>query len=949
MATTQRLPSQSSLARGHKLNPIIEEDSDDGLHQFAKVSHQARRQDTSHLKIQAWLSPMSDHFPTPRGVHYLAAPILPSDTESSTGDTSPTTSSNAWNRMSVGTQNTEFEDLYDVSDDEKRTPPKVSAQRSDSTSSNKSQYIQILLPVPEVELKKSDEAPPPTPGAQLPMSPAQLNFMDKQQALEVPTISAPPSLDGSLSSEQLATMSAPATPVEDDAEDPGKAAWEGVQLQPDALRTLQALSGEDESIQEASYDAIPIQHVSTEPAVEMQHYPPPRLVTRLLTPVHSTSTRSRTSLSELSKLEIPSPENFFGSLSPRSRNTWQTSTVASSEMPSEEMVPPTSTTAEQFYRCPWNAHNSAPPVPKLSEFAEDFYRSTGLSSSPVEQVVELPDDIVDDMPTARPIVVSLPSEDVIKSPSSPGAADIPTEIVIDFDPEYARKQQEEALSNLDRTELWLLAQRSYLKVIGDREEDDKTLETIREGGETEDEEEEKPIEATPPAVMEPSLEKFPSPPRKTVRFSDLNSTTAQPKRLPSKLVRQESAYYRAFLDYFVRAHGGDAFVHQLSRFEALQAQRVSLRQSHLNQLLGKYQLSVVPQSAKKRLSTNVVRGDDTITDDLEKLRREKEWEAAAQMSMPTWHVAATKFLNGGSLITSPVTKRLARLSQMAPGKDGVTRDRARILDLGGQSTCDWAWHCALQYPNTKVYTVTTKAVRQLSNANIRGPPNHRQVAVDRLTRLPFGDNQFDLVYARDLHSILKLFGENGQDEWEICLRECMRVLKPGGYIEFSVLDSEIMNAGPLGHAKSVEFGFSLKTLGYDPNPTKMWLGRLGRAGFKNIRRTWQCLPLGPKKNLNTYGLHITETSEMGSSESIAGVCSMVGGWNWERWLLRCEMEKVAGEMRLADTVTVGAAMEEAGKCLNGVAALIEEGRNCNAGFRMLSGYARKPTIHVDEA
>ena len=28
--------------------------------------------------------------------------------------------------------------------------------------------------------------------------------------------------------------------------------------------------------------------------------------------------------------------------------------------------------------------------------------------------------------------------------------------------------------------------------------------------------------------------------------------------------------------------------------------------------------------------------------------------------------------------------------------DGTPRDRARILDLGGQATCDWAWHCATE-------------------------------------------------------------------------------------------------------------------------------------------------------------------------------------------------------------------------------------------------------------
>lgn len=329
----------------------------------------------------------------------------------------------------------------------------------------------------------------------------------------------------------------------------------------------------------------------------------------------------------------------------------------------------------------------------------------------------------------------------------------------------------------------------------------------------------------------------------------------------------------------------------------------------------------------------MARGDHVLTDDPEKLRMEKESEAASQMAMPTWHVAALKFLNGGRLISAPVTNRLVRLSYLSSAKTGASRERARILDLGGQSTCDWAWHCALQYPNAKIYSVTTKAIRQLSNSNIRGPPNHRQVAVERLTRLPFANGHFDLISARELHSVLKFVGENGQDEWESCLRECMRVLKPGGYLEFSILDSDMMNAGPLGLAKSVEFGFALKTLGYDPSPSKMWLGRLARAGFDDIRRVWMCLPVGAKRrmymppipairdaNSREIKVHQLDAMVMGSSDNIASVCSIVGGWSWERWLLRCEMEKVAGEMRLADTVTTGAAMMEAGKCLDGVHA-----------------------------
>ena len=957
MADIQQFPTQSSLARRHKLNPIIEEDSDDGYVQRSNISHQARRVDTSHLKIEAWLSPMSDHFPTPRGIHYLAAPVLPSSpSASSTNDTSPTTSSsNAWNRISIGTQNTEFEDLYDVSDEEDYGSKGLQRRSSvrKSTSSGK-QPMRIVIPTNTSsdearsaleEFKKITSPIALTPSAQLTMSPAQLNFMGQQQALEIPTISAPPSLDGSLSSEQLAAMSAPPTPVIGNDETPAEQDWSGVRLQPDALATLHALSSgsDDGNLEEQPAQVIELPQAlqQPQPVTEMRQQP-----LRLITSFQPLATAGQTfspnptrqSLADLTKLDIPSPGGFFDALSPRTRNTWHM--VAKSP---EAVVPPTSTTAEQFYRCPWNTDASVPPVPERPDSAEGFYRSMDFSSAPVQQVIEVNHDILgDDMPTARPIFEHKDSDETVKAPASPEAEDIPTEIVAQYDGAYARQQQEEALSNLDRTEMWLLAQRAYLKGVDDKEEDNNGLETISEDAEEVEEESQK-TEVAPVVIPQPEAELAVVPRKKSVRFSELASVSAQPKRLPSKFTRQESAYYRAFQDYVVRAHGADVFVHQLTRFEALQAQRVSLRESHRNQLLGKYQLSVVPLSAKKRLSTNVVRGDDTITDDLEKLRLEKEFEAAAQMAMPTWHVAAMKFLNGGRLITAPVTKRLARLSCMAPGKDGVTRDRARILDLGGQSTCDWAWHCALQYPNTKVYTVTTKSIRQLSNSNIRGPSNHRQVAVDRLTRLPFGDNQFDLIYARELHSILKFHGENGEDEWEGCLKECMRVLKPGGYIEFSILDSDIMNAGPQGLAKSVEFGFSLKTLGYDPSPSKMFLGRLARAGFQDTRRMWMCLPVGAKRNMHKMDAASPEDAPvMGSTDNIASACGIVGGWNWERWLLRCEMEKVAGELRLADTVTTGEAMKEAGKCLDGVAAVMEEGRNCKAGFRMLNGYARKP-------
>lgn len=968
---TPRYPTpDSSLARGRRrqLNPIMEEDSDDGFGRNVDRGKLSTRRigAPSTLQIEAILSPRSDHFPTPRGIHYIAAPVVPGSPSTETASVSSlTSSSNRWNRSSTASANTEFEeDLYDVSDqeDDLRIDRRPSHEQP-----GKKQPTRLIIPIDTNtsgngpwsahDLKKLASPVPLTPAAQLTMSPAQMTFMDQQQALEIPTISAPPSLDGSLSSEQLAAMSAPPTPVighDDDDTTPGEM-WVGVQLQPGALATLQALSGNENDEQEHHPDQVLEVESPQQPVVQMREQPL-RLITNFqlsATTMGPSPVSHRQSLADLTKLEIPSPGGFFSGLSPRSRHTWH--------MPSKspaDLVPPTSTTAEQFYKCPWNMDIAVPPMPSAADQAETFYRSAARNDEPIERVIEIHDtEDEDDLPTAKPILPKeLPAPEAEENLPSPDAEVAATEIVAHPDPGYARKQQQEALSNLDRTELWLSAQRIYLKGVDSQAEVTFGLSTVDESPEEESE------------VQEswPELDQVSGPivRKKTVRFSEISlasshkpiTTGAPPVRLPSKLKRQESAYYRAFQDFVIRNHAQDAFVHQLPRFEALQAQRVSLPERHRNQLLGKYQLSVVPQSAKKRLSANVARGDHTLIDDPEKLRREKEWEAMTQTTVATWQVAAIKLLNGGRLISAPIAQRLARLSHIIPSKKGTTRDRARILDLGGQTTCDWAWHCALQFPNAKVYTVTTKAIRQLSNANIRGPSNHRQVAVERLTRLPFEDEQFDLISARELHSILKFTGENGEDEWESCLKECMRILKPGGYLEFSLLDSDMMNAGPLGLAKSVEFGFTLKTLGYDPSPSKMWLGRLARAGFSNVRRAWTCLPIGPKQNpfraptpplkdgpLGEAGQTLQmDAMVMGSSNNIAGACSIVGCWSWERWILRCEMEKVAGELRLADTVTNCKAMEEAGKALEGVHAVVEEGRNCNAGFRMLNGYAQKP-------
>jgi SAM-dependent methyltransferase len=815
-------------------------------------------------------------------------------------------------------------------------------------------------------------------------------------------------------------MSSPATPLLSPA-----AALE-VRLEPAALATLRALSGEEDAegvsnIRSVASDDSDDDDLSIESedqgiiAIALEQSPPRTATLRLMTqlgggrnsmPAVGSAPASAASgasgLGELTKLEIPSPNTFFAGLTSGSRHTWNAGQPASATPGASS---PSSGAAERFYLAPWEVAAAMEP----SATATSQYRKLWTSGPPVEHVVEVPAAVEDgaNEPTARPPTTAVRVPDVpLASPGlrSNGDGLEAIEIILEADPVQARQQQSVALAQLDRMETWLAAQRAYLPTMMG------PMDHVEESDTNEEEEEDdsadfyrQAMAATPPALLppppfrmssgnnQPTDKPLPSLPskeevaaaaaaaaaaavttssssaparKKSVRFSAAAKPAAAaaaaaaannakvPRELPATPYRQESAYYRAFVEHMIRQRAGDAYVHRQPRFEALQAQRATLRESHRRQLLGKFQLSVVPQSERqRRLSANVARGDDEPAspsdDDVARVRREQEAEAAEQMAASLWAVSAARMLAGGRLVRAPAAAaRLARVSHMAPGPDSTPpRDRARILDLGGQASCDWAWHCAYAYPHTKIYTVTTRAARRLANSNMRGPPNHRTLAVDKLSRLPFADASFDLVSARELHALLKASGASGEDEWDACLAEVMRVLKPGGYLDFSLLDSDMISPGPRGLAKSVEFGFALKTLGYDPAPTRAFLGKLARAGFAEVRRAWTCLPMGPRPGACPMGVSPVDPAAADNGSAVAAVAGLAASWSWERWLLRAETEKLASERQLcaAETATSGDAVRDAAaRCLGDVHAIVDEGRACGAAWRMLAGWARKP-------
>ena len=860
------------------------------------------------------------------------------------------------------------DDLYTVSDDDseislseinsisaRSASPKVISR----SRTRQHRYPSLVIPSPSFwpSIQKPQIVSPPVP-PKIPISPAALSML----AQDLPSSSNPPSLAESLNSDPLAVSSAPVTPdmqshprsrdtwdhfggvnsifagqwktktgkpeMEIQIEDVSAQYYEngfsaedgisvhdfgidderdfsdnspvlgsedgrsdvGVQLPPDALDTLNNLSLD-----------IPIETVASSIAemdkeMEEAQVNSSRPTSADMTPMSQTSDYS------LSRLSIPSPGGFFSSLGPNARHTW-----CASGSGLASAVPPSSTTAEHFYDCPWN---------------KDL-------PTTIEQVIEVDDNSTDGPPTARQLphgVTDGTQPKIAHHGTSPHTRSIESSDD-DYDEDYGKALEQMAEKTVDKTTVWLAAQTSYLSAL-------RETNPVNEKGLAA----ERNLKRSSSHIRNDSLG---SPMKKAVGFLE-SEMAKQEFSEPKNIGEGESIYYHAFQHIQLAQKKPDAFRHRRTRSDSLQAERMALPHEHVARLQGELCLVNIDRPTPQRpISTMPGKETDKPEETAEQkiiARVERERQALDQVTSRMWVIEAARYLSGGSLLNSPAVTTLVKAPAIGDIENGRVKSSRRVLDLGGQPSGDWAWHCAREFANVKVYTAFTE--HHLINSRIRGPANHRCAAVAHLWELPYPDNYFDAISARSLFSFLKTEKPLGQtmDEYDLCLRECLRCLKPGGYLEYFLLDSEIVHAGSRGTAVSVEFGFNLKTRGYDPLPTKSWLGRVRRAGFDDIKRAWMFLPMAtqskepyvlpetPPPDVSTFECGKAEAVQgrVGSTDDAATMSGLVGSWAWEQWMLRLDLEM--GKEQLLD----------------GVADILEEGKSTGAGWRCLSGWARKP-------
>ncbi|KAF1353498.1 hypothetical protein BDV97DRAFT_116627 [Delphinella strobiligena] len=185
-------------------------------------------------------------------------------------------------------------------------------------------------------------------------------------------------------------------------------------------------------------------------------------------------------------------------------------------------------------------------------------------------------------------------------------------------------------------------------------------------------------------------------------------------------------------------------------------------------------------------------------------------------------LVTSKWLSFGRVLFSPIH------NEAKVGKD------ARILILDGLGR-EWAYYCALSYPNCQFYHLGPGS----SAATNESVPNYRHVPHASLSAaFPFPRGFFTGIIMR----FPKVTSDIG---YQACTSEIKRTLRPGGYLEMSTVDLDLVNMG--SKARKAIKDLKVRIHQADDqlslwNQGDAFLKLLGSRGFDGIQRCVVALP-----------------------------------------------------------------------------------------------------------
>ncbi|MCJ1326672.1 hypothetical protein MMC10_003337 [Thelotrema lepadinum] len=276
----------------------------------------------------------------------------------------------------------------------------------------------------------------------------------------------------------------------------------------------------------------------------------------------------------------------------------------------------------------------------------------------------------------------------------------------------------------------------------------------------------------------------------------------------------------------------------------------------------------------------------------------------------------------------------------------------RILVVDGLENDDWSTYCALTYPEANVYNLcSSSALRsrkptETSNSDKWMPPtNHRRISYANISSpFPFPKGFFTAV-------VFRFPPANTDYAYRNAISECRRVLRPGGYLEMTILDMDMVNMGPLvsraiRHLK-VRMQAAVPDVSLSPTSDDV-MKLLGRKGFENISRCVVGVPVtgavsdsrsGSMDGERPQGLSSAETGAQlslgalltGQTQGsdlhypVTKMVARVARWWWSK----CYESAILGEPREGVSVW-------------GNRALLGECEERETGLKLVVCYAQKP-------
>ncbi|KAL7625323.1 hypothetical protein AAE478_004539 [Parahypoxylon ruwenzoriense] len=256
----------------------------------------------------------------------------------------------------------------------------------------------------------------------------------------------------------------------------------------------------------------------------------------------------------------------------------------------------------------------------------------------------------------------------------------------------------------------------------------------------------------------------------------------------------------------------------------------------------------------------------------------------SQVNLRVGSMTVSKWLTFGHVLFSPVRDDLV--------SDDGSLKRNSILVIDGLGNDDWSFYVAETYPTATFFNLSPRAplaqeYRSTPSFPV-SPPNHHQVQyTSHLAKFPFGPDSFTSV-------IFRFPSAAPESHYRNIISEARRVLKPGGYIELSILDVDLNNMGSRTRraVRRLKERVSSRNPDFNLSSTADLILRvLGKKGFVDIKSCRVGVPVASaitnssgkgKKDERSLAEMMNDKTEIGD-ENITKMVSKVGRW----WYNRC--------------------------------------------------------------